>query len=199
MSSYTCSCGKILESPLKSTLILDKEISALINSGDIFNVPCSDCDRILKVEEKTDFFSPSKDYHLLFIPENSRTSFFLGKIAIDPSVDRLVIGYKELKEKLLMRENGLDDQILEILKLSYMSRHKKNINLYFKEIQNEKLYFYVEGLKLEEIGLTAISMDLYLQKLQEKLIYLKDDDILSFISPPYVNASQIDVEDEELN
>lgn len=196
MSQYNCSCGKELTFTIASPVTLDEAKIQEIDRGDGFNLECPDCGRVLKVEEQVLFQSPVKGYSLFFIPENDRTAFQLGKIPVSPETTRVVIGYKELVEKIRIFESRKDDRTLEILKSIFLLRQKKNLSLYFKGQKEERLEFFIEGLKPGEIGFTSVPLSAYEDMGKKLNTLLEEDATREFTTPPYVNANQIDYEME---
>lgn len=197
-ASYTCSCGHKINTSFPSVFVLDEKTTQDLKSGEIFALDCPECGRRLKVDAPALFEVPGNIYSVYLIPEKLRNAYLLGKFPVEVPCSRVAVGLKELQEKIRLREDNLDDQTIELLKLSLLTRLKKNMEIFYKETKEEKLVFYVEGLKPGEVGLTSLPLSVYRNKLAEKEGWIQDPEYQVFLREPYVSVSQVDVEDDEV-
>jgi len=98
----------------------------------------------------------------------------------------MVVGYKELAEKVLLWRDGLDDRVVEYLKFGFLLKVKKESILYYAGISNSRLEFWVEGLEEGKIGKTGVPEELYKQQLENISSVLDKPSFQAVLRPPRV-------------
>lgn len=196
MINIPCHCGNNIESGLNPEIDLsDKpEIYAEIIQGDFMTFHCSKCDNDIKTETALHLFDKDNKLDIDFLPELDRIHYLNGQIKV--KAERLVIGYKELVEKIVIAGEKFDDRIIEIIKFRMLEKASSDdINIYLNSIGDDELMFYVYGLKLDQVGISRIPFSVYEKINSELSELLKDDDIKLFTDGPYVSVNRIYLED----
>ncbi len=198
MKKITCYCEKTFEKDIDDSFDLDKqpEIYEEILNGNFMSVQCPECKTTLKPEFPFKIIQDSRNIEIFFIPELDRNKYLMKKTDfIIPDSNRIVIGYKELVEKLTIINSDLNDQIIELLKyqilIKFLDSEDDNtdIQINFKNLKQDLLYFHIESLKPDEIGIYKLPMQIYNKiDLQNKLDKQPYSD---FLTPPYVSINKI--------
>ena len=150
MKKITCYCEKTFEKDIDDSFDMDKQpdIYEKILNGTFMSVQCPECDTTLKPEFPFKLIQDSRSIDIFFIPELDRNKYFMKKTDFTiPDSNRIVIGYKELVEKLTIINSDLNDQIIELLKyrilIKFLDSKDSNtdIQIVFKNIKQDLLYF----------------------------------------------------------
>ena len=159
MKKITCYCEETFDADIPDEVDLDKNPEAMtaIISGDFMSATCPRCGKVLKPEYPFKLFSSSKKINLYFIPELDRSPYLLGKLEYDIGTPgRVVIGYRELVEKINIYKEKLDDRVIETIKYYLMKKAietsnnaDSDIDVYFHEKKPGVYIFHIEGLKKE--------------------------------------------------
>lgn len=204
-----CHCGNAIQQDLPDTIDIkaDPHVIQRILEGSFMEVTCDTCGEKLKPDFPVHFKNlniAGENLDLDYLPELERTQFFRGKI--ETSAQRVAIGYPELREKVLVSSNGLDDRALEILKFLLVEKaldkdlenHGFNdITVILNSVENNQLVFYLYGLKDEEVAVPRLNIELY-NKVLESLPERLDNELYrEIVKPPYVSISKISLEAEE--
>ncbi|MBN2534063.1 MAG: CpXC domain-containing protein [Spirochaetales bacterium] len=206
MKKITCYCEEIFDADIPDEVDLDKNpetITAIID-GKFMSITCPRCGKLLKPEYPFKLFSNSSGINLFFIPELDRSPYLLGKLEYSIGTpDRVVIGYRELVEKISIYKEKLDDRIIETIKYYLMKKavetsnnEEADIDVYFHEKKSGTFIFHIEGLKLGEIAETKIKKDMYDKIAKDIDQKIKSDPFKAFLSPPYVSIKRIYIENE---
>lgn len=196
MIGVPCHCGQIIETNLEAEidLSLQPHIYKEIIEGSFMSFNCPKCGNNIKTELTLHLYDKKNDIDLYFIPELKRASYLSGNITVTAA--RLVAGYKELSEKMVIAGEKLDDRIIEIIKFQLLEKsEKKNIQIFLNHVDKDALIFYIHGLKPDQLGVSKIPRRVYDQincRLDE---LLNDDNIKLFTTPPYVSVNRIYLED----
>ncbi|MCK4540894.1 MAG: hypothetical protein KAU17_01540 [Spirochaetales bacterium] len=190
----TCFCEHQMEVEVPKVLNLDTHPEKLddILSGKFLNFTCESCGKLLKPE-----FELSLTYHgkkLLFSPELDRSKV-LHKTEEWGSVDRILIGYPELIDRLTVMKTGLDDEVIEIVKY-YIFQKAGGEHIYFQSKDDENLIFHIHGLRAEEVGISRIPLNFY-EKVSESLtLRRKDEPFRTILAGPYISAEKVSSREE---
>lgn len=204
-----CHCGNTIQQDLPETIDVqqDPHVIQQILEGSFMQVTCDSCGETLKPDFPVHFINlelSGEKLEMDYLPELERTQFFRKKV--DTSAGRVVIGYPELREKMLAYAHGLDDRALEILKFLLVEKaldkdlneHSFNdITIILNNIENQQLEFYLYGLKDEEVATPRISMDLYNKVLESLPERLESELYSEIVKPPYVSINKIALVTEE--
>ncbi|NNM66388.1 MAG: hypothetical protein HKM06_00095 [Spirochaetales bacterium] len=167
------------------------EVRKEVLEGQFLSFTCPACGQTLKIEPRVQLRDGSETWDVY--PEMERDHFLAGKLAVDPLAQRVVFGYKEMAEKIHLLEDRLDDRPIEILKYLFLQKQgwPEALVLYYKGCQDDKISFYLEGLKENEIGVTGVPK-LYYDKLRDQLSQTEYQELLS---GPYISVQKLAKED----
>ena len=206
MRKISCNCGESFDADLPEEIDgeLEPEKWQEILSGEFMTVECPNCGYALKPDLPFHLKHSKLGIDLYYIPELDRSKAMTGKLPYSTAdAKELVVGYPELVERLTLVDQGLDPRAIEVLKYSLFSsafdtteEEEGEVRILFHNLENDKLVFYIEGLKKKEIGVSSIPLDTY-KKITENLNeILKKEPFVSLLSPPYVSVNKIYSEDQ---
>jgi len=197
-----CMCENEFEIDYPDFIDLSKtpEAEEQMLSGNFISVRCPVCGKELKPEFPFHIVDEKRDIDYFFIPELDRGAFFLGKLKYSVATSkRIVIGFRELVEKLNIKKNRLDDRAVEILKFylfhkAVSENEDNNPDIIFSKLENANLIFHITGLSDEKIAVTKISIDTY-KKVELNLNEGEVEEVIEkIIIPPYVSMSKLEWE-----
>ncbi len=195
----TCHCGTEIESDFPEEIQLEDNARIIdeILDGSFMSVRCDSCGTLLKPEFATVIRDSRRGWDITFIPELERTRYLTGKREV--TTNRLVIGFRELREKAVMLRAGLDDRPIEILKFFLLEKleepDESSISL-FEVSEEDNLVFHIEG-KGEELGLTKMPMDMYRKVCDGLEERIKEEPFSTIVEEPYISINKISIEEEE--
>ena len=196
MIEIPCHCGYKIESEIETEIDLSvkADLYSKIIEGDFLTFTCPECGNDIKAETQLHLFDKENNIDILFIPELERSNYLSGQITAD--TERVVIGYRELVEKITISGSGLDDRIIEIVKFRLLEKaDSDNITIFLNSVDDENLVMHIHGLKPDSIGITKVSRAVY-SRIEEQIdALLEDEDIRLFTDGPYVSVSRIYLED----
>ncbi len=197
-----CYCEAKFEADIPTSVDLAKnpETEEEILAGNFMTVSCPACGKLLKPEFPVYFFDSAskKGIDIFFIPELDRVSYYRKTLEYKvENAKRVVIGYEELIEKILLKSSGLDDRVIEIIKYYLLnkaledSENDREIRIFFHEREKDSLIFHARGLRDDRVGVLKVpfgmveKVSLQLEKRQRKepfSIILKD---------PYISINKL--------
>lgn len=188
--SYECFCGQTIDLSFPTEYVFDRddEVFQRIVEGEIFRLECPQCGFVHRIEERALFRSRDGSLVLQFLTEDDRTSVLRGDFPVEEGVHRLVVGYRELVEKVLLWKEGLDDRAIEALKFGFLlQQERRDVILTFAGTVAGRLEFWVEGLGEEgKVGKTGVSRQAYAEALAELDRLLERPRLRTVLSPPRV-------------
>ncbi len=201
MLQLTCMCEHKFKADFPTTVDAVKNPDAIkqILGGDFLTARCPACGKVLKLEFPFKLINIKSGWKIDFIPEADRVET-LKKLKKEKKVshlERMVIGYSELVEKLTIFNLDLDDRVIEYIKyhlLSHIIEHTpedKEILIYFAAKKKDDLLFHIKGLKADEIGISKIPLTSYAQSLKDIDHKIKDEPYCDFLHPPYISLNKI--------
>ena len=191
-STLTCFCEEEFTVSYDDVVDLSSpDVRQDVLEGRFLAFPCPACGKTLKIEPRVQLRDGSDIWDVY--PEMERDHFLAGKLTVDPSAQRVVFGYKEMAEKIHLLADNLDDRPIEILKYLFLQKQgwPESLVLYYKGDQDDKISFYLEGLKENEIGVTGVPK-LYYNKLRDQLNQAEYQELLS---GPYISVQKLAKED----
>ena len=204
MREVYCHCGERFTVDFPEEMDLEKEphIFDAILSGSFMSFTCPKCGQELKPEFPVRLVQESLNLDIFYVPELDRRKVLRGTQPYPlPEASRIVIGYQELIEKLVIFEMELDDRVVEILKY-YMLKpalestdSDREIHIYFKERSEDRLIFHIEGIRPDELGVTKLPMESYTKVASEIEQTLLDEPFSDLLSPPYVSINKLYLEE----
>ena len=204
-----CHCGNTMQRDLPDTIDLSEEPQFIqqILEGAFMQVTCDSCGKILKPEFPVHFLNLKIADRLLdldYIPELERNQYFRDKIKT--TAQRVVIGYPELREKVLVSAHSLDDRALEVLKFLLLenaldhnlSDHSfSDLSIILNTVEEDTLTFYIYGLKETEVAVPQVSLQLYYKVVDGLSARLDTEVYAEIVKPPYVSINKISIEAED--
>jgi hypothetical protein len=193
MTKIQCNCGNTIEINVPETYDTAEHpgLFGEICSGTFMSVRCEDCKALLKPEIPARIRDEQYGIDLLYRPENERLPFLSGNLDLPPA-ERVVFGYPELVEKIIIFTNGLDDRIIEIIKYFYIKKGGpgSDLSVFLDTAAENGLRFRIHGLRNDEIGIADIGNDFYEKIEKDFQEIMKKEDLHEILAPPYVSISK---------
>lgn len=200
MRTIQCNCGNKIEMEIPECFdtATSPDLLQDILEGRFLSVRCGECDSLIKPELPVRIIDKDRGIDVLFRPDNERIRYFRGELEL-PRADRIVFGYHELAEKILMYINDLRDTVIEVLKYFYVKRGGpgKDLTVYLDTVTEENLQFRIHGLKNDEIGLANVKKDFYVRIEGEIESVMEKEQLQDTLKPPYVSIKQIYLEEDK--
>ncbi|MBN1696273.1 MAG: CpXC domain-containing protein [Spirochaetales bacterium] len=202
--TITCFCESEFEAELPDRVDCKKHPETVdsIIDGSFLNIRCPECGKVLKPEVPFLLEHVGGDFSVYFIPELDRVAYFLGNLEYTIGAPaRVVIGYPELVEKLLIMKAGLDDRVIEAIKFYLLQKatdtskdEDRDIAISFREQKPGALVFHIEGMKEDTIGVSEIKQEMY-DKIKTDIDgKVKEEPFNTFLVPPYVSLNRVYME-----
>ena len=168
-------------------------------NGSLMAVPCPTCGKVLKPEFPFQLKDDGKGVDIFFIPELDRGAYLLSRLDYKPGKHkRIVIGYRELVEKVKILQAGLDDRVVEMLKYYLLQKAVQSVEsdevsleIFFHEKKPGGLTFHIEGLKADEVAVFDIKQDMYDKVAQSIDSESGKEPFDTFLTPPYVSVNKV--------
>ena len=172
----------------------DPQLKAQIRNGDCFGWHCPNCDNKSLIFYPTIYHQVNEHYIICYVPgnpssaveymkninENNQSGYDFN----DNYTKRVVSDINQLREKLLILDEGLDDRIIEIMKVFAMAEIQKS----FSDLTVAEIYFNKEqdgtynlAVKFDngQWGSTDFAMDSYDQVVKTfKTSLAVDDEVI---------------------
>ena len=199
-----CFCEHEFESDVPDSVDLTEQPEArrAILEGDFQTILCPGCGKTLKPEFPVLVREPGRT--LFFVPELDRVAYYRGKLPYPVGeVDRVAIGYDELVEKLRIREAGLDDRVVEVLKYYLLQKVLENyegegeVRLLFSGLEPAGLVFHAHGLRDQEVGVLRVSRQMAEKAGEQLESKLRAEPFDQFLAGPYVSINKLATETPE--
>jgi len=200
MQTVTCVCDEQLEIDPPSDLDLDENPEAVqeILEGRFMVYPCPKCGTDLKLEFPFRVRSLSRNLDCFFIPEKNRSDLLGGSLPFSISdSSQCVVGYPELVEKITLRDCGLDEKAVEVIKYHLLvralesSESDSNVRILFAGKRGNDLVFHIVGLRDDEVGVSKIPETMYKKAEGNLSTSLKDETLSALLEPPYISINKI--------
>ncbi|OHD73697.1 MAG: hypothetical protein A2V99_17685 [Spirochaetes bacterium RBG_16_67_19] len=199
-----CFCEHEFESEVPDSVDLSEQPQArqAILEGEFQTIQCPGCGKALKPEFPVLVREPG--WSVFFVPELDRVAYYRGKLPYPVGeVDRVAIGYDELVEKLRIREAGLDDRVVEVLKyylLQKVLEHyegEAEVRLLFTGLEPAGLVFHAHGLRDKEVGVMRVSRQMADKAAGQLEGKLREEPFSQFLAAPYVSINKLATETPE--
>lgn len=187
-----CPCEEEFEISYEQDQELTSDVVSAILEGGFQSYPCTFCRSQVKTELETRFLYQGQKIY--YYPQLERNHYLSGKLGVPDDVYRVCFGYQELAEKVKILSSGLSDEVIEILKYLYLEKNGQNekVSLHFHQLKDEKVEFYIQGLKEKEVGITGVPNSFY-QKIAGMMLN-PPEDWLDILRPPYLSIEKIALE-----
>ncbi len=200
MKHIYCNCGNEIQIdfPESFNLAQDPDIVNNILDGSFMSVRCEKCETLVKPEIPARIMDKKRGIDIVFRPDTERIQFLQGSLDL-PETERVVFGYHELEEKILIFTNDLHDKAIEIVKYFYIKKAGpgKDLDIYLNAVEETALQFRIHGLKEDEIGITKIGKDFYTTIENDLETIIIKENISEAVTPPYVSIKKIYIDEDE--
>jgi hypothetical protein len=173
MRSLTCPCEAVFDADIPESVDLDVSPSSLteIMNGTFLSAKCPECGTLVKPDLSVHVTSTSRKLDIQVVPELDRLAFYRGAVTA-PKGAEVVIGYRELVERMRACEDGFSPQALEIIKYFLLARAEQEnpeaeIVIEYAGHEADKLVFDIWGLKEGEAGILHIPQAMYQKTLDD--------------------------------
>jgi len=191
----TCRCESVFDADLPELIDLDAEagkrdeVIGQILGGDFFKVACPNCGAVLKPELRVRLVSKSAGLDLTILPELERMSLYRGGADL-PKGSQALVGYAELYERARAMADGLDPEVVEILKYWLLAKAQEGapeaeLSASYAGVEGSKLRFHVSGLKEGEVAVLPVGRDLYDKSEADKARTLRSEPFDKIFAGPY--------------
>jgi hypothetical protein len=204
--TLVCFCEHSFETDLPESVDLgaDPAVETSILEGEFMSVRCPSCGKLLKPEFPVEVREAGTGRTLCLIPELDRSAYFRGTLPYKlAAADRVVIGYEELAEKIRIRRNDFDDQVIELIKYYLLNKilesyeGEREVRVLFSRLAEDTLVFHAVGLKDEEVGVMKVPrsmVDKVTAQLEERR---KQEPYATILRGPYVSVNTLYQEESE--
>jgi hypothetical protein len=193
-----CFCENSFDAqiPESADLAADPGVQELIQSGDFMAVSCPSCGKRLTPEFPFRLTGVMKVGEIFLIPEADRAAFVRGRLEYDVGKPgRIVVGFPELAEKVLICARGLDDRVIEIMKYYLLTgaaaggdqEHDKDVTLAYRGVEGDKHLFHILGIKAGEVGVARLAGQFYQKIASDVESRVREEPFRDFCEPPWVS------------
>jgi hypothetical protein len=195
-----CEATFDVELPTAADMSADPEIGQLILDGSFMAVTCPACGRRLTPEFPFRLAGVKGVSEIFMVPEADRVAYDRGTLGYATgSPGRIVVGFPELAEKVLIAGLGLDDRVIEIMKYYLLTGSAgseeevadKEIGILYRGREGGRHLFHIVGLKEDEVGVARLAEELYTRIASDVETRVTEDPFQDFCVPPWVSLRRI--------
>jgi hypothetical protein len=198
MAEITCKCEKTFDAdiPEKVNLSANPDLREKILKGEFLTFTCPYCGTTIKPDVPLSVQDEPKGIDIYLVPEIERNRYLLGLNEYEEH-DRIVIGYRELVEKLKITDYGLDDRVIEMIKYYLLIKAGTDNDpvIVFAAAEQDNLLFEIFGLKTDEIAQARIPKSLYQKMEQDLAVKQGEEPFKMILNPPYVSICKVEIEE----
>jgi hypothetical protein len=194
-----CFCENTFDAqvPESADLAEDPEVEAQILGGDFMAVSCPVCGKRLTPEYPFRLTGVKRIGELFLVPEAHRHAYLRGKLEYAVGTPaRVVVGFAELAEKVLIFSRGLDDRVIEIMKYYLLTGPaggsgldaEGDVTLLYRGEEGDKHLFHILGMKKDgEVGVARLGRPVYDKIAADVETRVKEEPFRDFCEPPWVS------------
>jgi len=197
-----CFCETTFEAelPTAADMAADPEIGELILDGNFMAAACPGCGRRLTPEFPFRLTGVKGFGEIFMLPEADRVAYDRGTLGYSTgSPGRVVVGFPELAEKVLVSGLGLDDRVIEIMKYYLLTGTgggegaalEKDIGIIYRGREGGRHVFHIVGMKENEVGVARLAEELYVKIASDVETRVREDPFQDFCVPPWVSLRRI--------
>jgi hypothetical protein len=197
-----CFCESTFDADIPDTadLAADPEVEQFILDGDFMAVTCPACGKRLTPEYPFRLAGVKGFGEVLLVPEPDRASLARGKLEIVTGTEgRVVAGFPELVEKLIIAAAGLDDRVIEIMKYYLLTggashgpaESQDDVTNFYRGMDAAKHLFHIVGMKKGEVGVARLATDLYTRIAADLATRILEEPFKDFCTPPWVSLRRL--------
>ena len=184
------------EIPESADLAADPGVQDLILGGDFMAVSCPSCGKRLTPEFPFRLTGVMKVGEIFLVPEADRAAFVRGRLEYDVGKPgRIVVGFPELAEKVLICSRGLDDRVIEIMKYYLLTgaaaggdqEQDRDVTLVYRGVEGDKHLFHILGIKAGEVGVARLAEQFYQKIASDVESRVREEPFRDFCEPPWVS------------
>ena len=190
-----CESSFDAEIPESADLASDAGVEQQILSGDFMAVTCPACGKRLTPEFPFRLTGVRTAGEVFLVPQVDRGAYLLG--TLDYAVGnpgRVVIGFPELAEKVLIFGRGLDDRVIEIMKYYLLTgaagpeqEGESDVSLLYRGEEEGKHLFHILGMKEGEVGVARLAGGIYSKIAADVERRVLEEPFREFCEPPWVS------------
>jgi hypothetical protein len=190
-----CESSFDTEIPDSADLAVDTGVEEQILSGDFMAVSCPACGKRLTPEYPFHLTGVKTVGDLFLVPEADRGAYLLGTLDYSPgSPGRIVIGFPELAEKVLIFGGGLDDRVIEIMKYYLLTgpagpgnEAAGDASLLYRGEEDGKHLFHILGMKEGQVGVARLAGAIYAKIAADVETRVLEEPFRDFCEPPWIS------------
>jgi hypothetical protein len=190
-----CESSFDAEIPESADLAADTGVEEQIQSGDFMAVSCPACGKRLTPEYPFHLTGVKAVGDLFLVPEADRGAFLLGTLDYSPgSPGRIVVGFPELSEKVLIFGKGLDDRVIEIMKYYLLTgpagpgnEAAGDASLLYRGVEDGKHVFNILGMKEGQVGVARLAGAIYQKIAADVEKRVLEEPFRDFCEPPWIS------------
>jgi hypothetical protein len=197
-----CFCETTFDAELPSSgdMSADPEIEQLILDGAFMSVTCPGCGRRLSPEYPFRLTGVRGLGEVFLVPEADRGAYLRGKLEYETGAPtRIVVGFPELVEKVLIAGLGLDDRVIETMKYYLLTGsategaddQEKDVGILYRGKEAGRHVFNIVGMKAGEVGVARLAEELYVRIAATIEARVQEDPFRDFCVPPWVSLRRI--------
>jgi hypothetical protein len=195
-----CEATFEVELPTDADVGADPEVGQLILDGSFMAATCPACGRRLTPEFPFRLSGVKGFGEIFMVPEADRAAYDHGTLGYATgSPGRVVVGFPELAEKVLVAGLGLDDRVIEIMKYYLLTGSggggeeaaEKDIGILYRGREGGRHLFHILGMKEDEVGVAHLAEELYNKIASDVETRVTEDPFQDFCVPPWVSLRRI--------
>jgi hypothetical protein len=197
-----CFCESVFDAqvPESANLSEDPDVEGLILGGDFGAVSCPVCGKRLTPEFPFRLTGVRGVGEVFLVPEAHRTAFLRDKLEYPVGTPgRVVVGFAELAEKVLIFGRGLDDRVIEIMKYYLLTgaaggpgqETELDVTFLYRGEEGDKHLFNILGMKEGEVGVARLGRATYDKIASDVENRVKEEPFRDFCSPPWVSLRRV--------
>ncbi len=201
----SCFCEASFDADLPSAadLAADPEVGELITNGSFMSATCPACGRQLTPEFPFRLTGVPRFGEILMVPQADRGAYERGSLDYPVgSPGRVVVGFAELAEKVLVAGLGVDDRVIEIMKYYLLTgshggaadeeqEQDPDVRILYRGLESGRHLFHIVGLKENEVGVARLAAELYGKIAADIETRAGEDPFKDFCVPPWVSLRRL--------
>jgi hypothetical protein len=192
-----CFCETTFDAELPDSADLAKDagVQEQILDGEFMAVSCPACGKRLTPEYPFHLSGVPIVGDIFMVPEADRGAWLRGALEYEVGAPgRIVVGFPELVEKVLLFSRGLDDRVIEIMKYylltgaaSPQEESGGEVTLQYRGEEEGKHLFHILGIKEGEVGVARLAGGIYAKISADVETRVAEEPFKEFCDPPWVS------------
>ena len=197
-----CFCETTFDTdlPTAADMAADPEIEQLILDGSFMAVSCPGCGRKLTPEYPFRLTGMRALGDVFLVPETDRGAYERGTLDYETGAPgRIVVGFPELQEKVLIDGLHRDDRVIEIMKYYLLTGstpaaeggQERDVAIVYRGMEAGRHVFNIIGMRDGEVGVARLADELYGKIASDVETRVTDDPFRDFCAVPWVSLRRI--------